>query len=473
MLDCKFGFLRALCVLRGETRFLSMDLTCFKAYDIRGRVPDELNEDLAYRIGRAYAEFLKPGRVVVGRDVRLTSESLCRAMADGLADGGADVFDIGLCGTEEVYFATFSEKMDGGIMVTASHNPMDYNGMKLVREGARPISGDSGLNEIKELTTRNGFASAPKKGTVTKLDVRDSYIEHLLSYISTGTLRPLKVVVNAGNGCAGPVLDKLEAHLPFEFIKVHNQPDGTFPNGIPNPLLPGNRAATIQAICEHEADVGIAWDGDFDRCFLFDEKGGFIEGYYIVGLLASAMLENHPGAKIIHDPRLTWNTIEMVQQAGGVPVQSKTGHAFIKERMRLEDAVYGGEMSAHHYFRDFAYCDSGMIPWLMVLELMAETGKPLSALVGEQMRLFPASGEINRRLESPLRAIRKVEDTYKADALTVDYTDGLSMEFGNWRFNLRCSNTEPVLRMNVEARGDEVLMKEKTSELLQIVDGFS
>jgi phosphomannomutase/phosphomannomutase/phosphoglucomutase len=449
-----------------------MNLECFKAYDIRGRIPDELNEDIAYRIGRAYAEFLKPERVVVGRDVRLTSESLCRSLSDGLTDGGADVFDIGLCGTEEIYFATFSEKMDGGIMVTASHNPMDYNGMKLVRGGSRPISGDSGLDEIERLAARNDFAPSPGKGRVTALDIKEKYIEHLLGYVDPKGLRPLKVVVNAGNGCAGPVIDLLEAHLPFEFVKVHHLPDGTFPNGIPNPLLPENRDATSQAIREHRADAGIAWDGDFDRCFLFDEKGGFIEGYYIVGLLASAILGHNPAAKIIHDPRLTWNTIDLVREAGGTPIQSKTGHAFIKERMRKEDAVYGGEMSAHHYFRDFAYCDSGMIPWLLVLEILCKSGKKLSELVDDRIKLFPASGEINRRLRDPSSAIRKIEETFKPEALDIDFTDGLSMEFADWRFNLRCSNTEPVLRLNVEARGDAALMHKKTAEILHIIDEF-
>jgi phosphomannomutase/phosphomannomutase/phosphoglucomutase len=450
-----------------------MDLDCFKAYDIRGRIPDELNEDIAYRIGRAYAEFLKPKKIVVGRDVRLTSESLCRALSAGLTDGGSDVFDIGLCGTEEIYFATFSEKMDGGIMVTASHNPMDYNGMKLVREGSKPISGDSGLDVIKELTARNDFAPFHRKGKVTGLDIKDKYIRHLLGYSDLRNLSPLKVVVNAGNGCAGPVIDLLEAHLPFEFIKIHHRPDGSFPNGIPNPLLPENRDATIKAIRENGADAGIAWDGDFDRCFLFDEEGDFIEGYYIVGLLASAALRRNPGAKIIHDPRLTWNTIDLVLKEGGTPIQSKTGHAFIKERMRQEDAVYGGEMSAHHYFRDFAYCDSGMIPWLLVLEILSKSGKNLSELVKERIMRFPASGEINRRLRDPSSAIRKIEETFKPDALAVDFTDGLSMEFPDWRFNLRCSNTEPVLRLNVEARGDEMLMKEKTGDLLEMIDGFS
>jgi phosphomannomutase/phosphomannomutase/phosphoglucomutase len=447
-----------------------MDFDCFKAYDIRGRLPDEINENIAYRIGRAYAQFLKPGKVAVGRDVRLTSDALCRALSRGLTDSGADVLDIGLCGTEEIYFATFHHRVDGGIMVTASHNPMDYNGMKLVREGSRPISGDSGLKDIRDLAAREDFTAPTKKGVITRLEDKAPYIEHLLGYVDTARLRPLKVVVNAGNGCAGPVIDLLERRLPFTFIKVHHEPDGAFPNGIPNPLLPENRDATARAVVEHRADMGIAWDGDFDRCFLFDEQGRFIEGYYIVGLLAEAMLSHHPGSRIIHDPRLTWNTIEMVREAGGIPVMSKTGHAFIKERMRLEDAVYGGEMSAHHYFRDFAYCDSGMIPWLLVAELVGATGRSLSSLVGERIGLYPASGEINRRLADPAATLAHIQDHFRAGCRSIDFTDGLSMEFDGWRFNLRCSNTEPVVRLNVESRGDQALMEEKTREILALMD---
>ena len=447
-----------------------MNLTCFKAYDIRGQLGSELNDEIAYRIGRAYAEFLKPSKVVVGRDVRLSSESLCSALARGLCEGGADVFDIGLCGTEEVYHATFSQEMDGGIMVTASHNPLDYNGMKLVREGSRPISGDTGLGEIRRLAEVGEFAPVERLGILESLTMKPAYIRHLLGYVDVAELNPLRVVVNAGNGCAGPALDLLAAQLPFEFIRVHHQPDGLFPNGIPNPLLPENRAATRDAVLAHGADVGIAWDGDFDRCFFFDGEGNFIEGYYIVGLLATAQLAANPAAKIIHDPRLSWNTIEMVNAMGGTPIMSKTGHAFIKERMRREDAVYGGEMSAHHYFRDFAYCDSGMIPWLLVLELMSRTGQSLASLVGDRMRKFPASGEINRVLADPQAAIARVETYYAASAPRVDRIDGLSMEFTDWRFNLRSSNTEPVLRLNVESRGDQALMEEQTAEILALID---
>ena len=448
----------------------SRDLSCFKAYDIRGKVPDTLNEDIAYQIGRAYAEFLKPSRIVVGRDIRITSTSLADALSRGLMDGGSDVFDIGVCGTEQVYFATFYERMNGGIMVTASHNPADYNGMKLVREEAKPISEDTGLNDIREIVRASVFKTVTKTGIRVPLGIEASYICHLLGCIDVSTLRPLKVVVNSGNGCAGRIIDLLEKQLPISFIKIFHEPDGRFPNGIPNPLLPENRAVTSAAVLGNRADIGIAWDGDFDRCFLFDEHGAFVEGYYVVGLLASVMLARHRGGRIIHDPRLTWNTIDMVRNAGGVPVMSKTGHAFIKERMRAEDAVYGGEMSAHHYFRDFAYCDSGMIPWLLVLDIMSKTGLPLSKLVAERTALFPVSGEINLALGNPDETVERIRQHYLPLHSAIDYTDGLSMEFPQWRFNIRGSNTEPVVRLNVEARADETLMKEKTEELLYLID---
>ena len=441
-------------------------LKCFKAYDIRGRLPDELNADIAYRIARGYAEFLKPKRVIVGFDIRLSSQELANAVMQGLMDSGVEVFDIGLCGTESVYFATFFYNMDGGIMITASHNPKDYNGMKLVREQSKPISGDTGLNKIRELAEKNQFSEL-NKGSIQALNINADYIKHLLSYINTANLKPLKIVVNAGNGGAGLIIDLLESHLKsVEFIKLHHEPNGEFPNGIANPLLPENRQDTINAILEHKSDLGIAWDGDFDRCFLFDETGRFIEGYYIVGLLAEAFLKQHPNEKIIHDPRLTWNTIDIIQNNLGTAIQSKTGHAFIKERMREENAIYGGEMSAHHYFRDFAYCDSGMIPWLLVIELISLSGKTLGQLLNERMALFPASGEINRTVENAQALLKQIEQDYQNSALTIDYTDGLSMEFENWRFNLRCSNTEPLLRLNVEARNNEKLMQEKTQELL-------
>ena len=443
----------------------------FKAYDLRGRIPDELNEDVTYRIGRAYAEFLRPKKVVVGRDIRLSSEELCKALEQGLLDSGVDVYDIGLCGTEVVYYATFAREMDGGVMVTASHNPPDYNGMKFVREGSRPISGDSGLAEIRALAEAGRFTPPARVGERYAVDIMPDYIEHLLSYVDRAKLKPLKVVVHAGNGGAGLIVDRLEPYLPFEFIKVDHAPDGTFPNGVPNPMLIENHRAPVEALRRHGADLAISWDGDYDRCFLFDEQGGFIEGYYIVGLLASVFLAREAGGRVVHDPRLTWNTLDIVQSAGGRAVQSKSGHAFMKQVMRDVDATYGGEMSAHHYFREFAYCDSGMIPWLVVTQVMSETGKTLSQLVGERMRLFPASGEINRRVPDVQGTIAAVLAQYQPTALSVDRTDGVSVEFDRWRFNLRGSNTEPLIRLNVESRGDEILMREKTAELLALIGG--
>jgi len=447
---------------------MSAEISCFKAYDVRGRVPDQLNEDVAYRIGRAFAMFLDAKKVIVGHDIRLSSPSLTDALIDGITDAGADVLHIGECGTEEVYFAAFNNDVDGGVCVTASHNPIDYNGMKFVKEGARPISGDTGLLDIKLLAETGDFPSVIAKGSISELNSRPDYIKHMLTYVEVGALKPLKIVANPGNGGAGLVMDELAPLLPFEFVNVHYAPDGTFPNGIPNPLEVDNSAATIDAVKSHHADFGIAWDGDFDRCFFFDENGRFIEGYYVVGMLAEAFLLKAPG-KIVHDPRLTWNTQDLVESAGGEAIQSKTGHAFIKERMRLEDAVYGGEMSAHHYFRDFAYCDSGMIPWLLVAEMVCRSGKSLSQLVDDRMKAYPCSGEINTQVADPEALLKDIESRYSAMAGDVDHTDGLSMSFENWRFNVRMSNTEPVVRLNVESRGDDVLMREKTDELLAMV----
>lgn len=453
-------------------------ITCFKAYDIRGKLGEQLNTDVAYRVGRAFAQHTQAKRVVVGGDIRLTSEELKNSLAQGLMDGGTDVIDLGLAGTEHIYFATSHLNCDGGIVVTASHNPIDYNGMKLVRENSKPISGDTGLFDIQALAEKNDFAAVAQKGTLSTLDISKPYTEHLLTYIDNKNITPLKLVVNAGNGTAGPALDSIESafnalNVPVEFIKVHHQPDGNFPNGIPNPLLVENRDATRDAVIKHKADMGIAWDGDFDRCFLFDENGDFIEGYYIVGLLADNFLSKVEGdkssAKIIHDPRLTWNTIDIAKQAGGQAIQSKTGHAFIKERMRSEDAVYGGEMSAHHYFRDFFYCDSGMIPWLLIAELVCLRKQTLSSLVKERIAAYPSSGEINNKIDDPKAAISRVLAFYQESAQVIDKTDGISMEFGDWRFNLRSSNTEPVVRLNVESKADEALMQEKTKQVLALL----
>jgi phosphomannomutase len=451
---------------------VSLPTSSFKAYDIRGRVPDELNTDVAHAIGRAYAQYLNPGRVVVGHDIRLSSPEMAAALIDGLRTAGVDVAEIGVSGTEEIYFATDHFGFDGGIAVTASHNPKDYNGMKLVREASKPISGDTGLNDIRDMVGENSFsAAAATQGSLSKLDHRPAYIEALLSYVDIDALKPLKIVANPGNGGAGIVMQDLAARLPIEMTEVHFEPNGEFPNGVPNPLLEANRAPTIDAIHAVGADLGVAWDGDFDRCFLFDENGRFIEGYYIVGLLAQAFLDRNPGSVIVHDPRLTWNTVDIVQKGSGRAIMSKTGHAFIKERMRKEDAIYGGEMSAHHYFRDFSYCDSGMVPWLLVIDLMSRQDKKLSELVDERIEKFPCSGEINRRITDAPTLLKELEAEYGPGALNMDRTDGLSMEFADWRFNIRSSNTEPVVRLNVETRADGELMEQKRDELLARMGG--
>jgi phosphomannomutase / phosphoglucomutase len=430
-------------------------LSCFKAYDIRGRVPVDLDTELSRRIGRAFAEVVDPGIVVVGHDARLESPELADALIAGLTQGGADVIDIGLCATEEVYFQTAhreAQGVGGGIMVTASHNPKGYNGMKLVRKGARPISGDTGLKEIAARVMEP--ESPPRRiGKSTRDADKSAYITHLLSFVEGVELKPLRILADAGNGVAGPIVEQLAKHLPFSIELVRGNPDGTFPDGVPNPLLPEMRAATSQAVLRHEADFGVAWDGDADRCFLYDNAGNFIEGYYLVGLLAEAMLLRHPGARIIHDPRLEWATIAQVEANGGVAVRCKTGHAFIKERMRAEDAVYGGEMSGHHYFKDFAYCDTGMIPWLLIAMLVSRSGKSLAELVAEKMAAFPCSGEINFETDAAA-ATARILAHYLPMNPQRDDTDGVGLDFGDWRFNLRQSNTEPLLRLNIETRGD-------------------
>jgi phosphomannomutase len=455
---------------------MTTSLRCFTAYDVRGRIPEDFDAQIALRIALAFARHCRVNKMVIGRDMRLTSPELAKTIIAGLLDQGIDVVDIGLCGTEEVYHAVFSGEaagIEGGIMITASHNPAEYNGMKIVERGARPVSCDSGLEEIARMAADEGWlrelrAQTPARpGVCTQVADKQAYVDHLLATVDCTVMRPLKLVVNAGNGCAGPIVDLLAPHLPFTFIRMQHEPDGRFPNGVPNPLLPEKREATAQAVREHGADLGIAWDGDFDRCFLYDENGRFIEGYYIVGLLATALLQQQPGATILHDPRLIWNTREMVLAAGGTPAMTRTGHAFIKANMRALDAVYGGEMSAHHYFRDFGYCDSGMLPWLLACRLMSLSGQPLSRLCDERMAAYPVSGEINSKVADPDAVIARIERRYADGAR--DFTDGVSIEYPDYRFNLRKSNTEPVLRLNVETRGNEHLLRDKTEELLQLI----
>lgn len=446
-------------------------LSCFKAYDIRGQVPAQLDVDIAYGIGRSLVAELRGRSFVVGRDMRLESPMLADALIRGITEAGADVIDIGLSGTEEVYFATSHLHTAGGVMVTASHNPKGYNGMKLVREQSRPISGETGLNAIRDRIERNDLGPiSPQPGKIETDVDKGAYIQHLLQYVKTADLKPLKILADPGNGAACPVIQALQPHLPFEWVLINSEPDGNFPNGVPNPLLPENRELTRQALLANGCDLALAWDGDFDRCFFFDANGRFIEGYYLVGLLAEMLLKQHPGSKIIHDPRLTWNTVDQVRQAGGIAVQSKTGHAFIKERMHAEDAVYGGEMSAHHYFRDFFYCDSGMIPWLLVTALMSETGKTLAELVDERMAAYPCSGEINYKVENVSATLQLVREHFQSQALRLDETDGISLEFDSWRFNLRGSNTEPLLRLNVETRGDEAALACHVAEIQKLIE---
>jgi len=449
---------------------MSKTINCFKAYDARGKVPDDLNTDIAYRVGRAYAEFIKPKQVAVGRDVRLSSDEIFAALTSGLTDSGVDVLDLGLCGTEQVYFAAFHLELGGGIMITASHNPIDYNGLKFVRECAKPLSADSGLEDIRRIAEEESFSPAERKGEIIATDLSSEYVDHLLSYIGNlDGLKPLKIISNPGNGMAGPIIDLLEKRLPFEFVKLQHEPDGTFPNGIPNPLLPERRGATIDAITQHGADLGVAWDGDFDRCFLFDHNGRFIEGYYIVGLLGVQILQQNPGERIVHDPRLTWNTIELIEASNGEAIQSKSGHAFIKETMRAVNGIYGGEMSAHHYFREFGYCDSGMIPWLLLAEMISTQNRSFAEMVDERIERFPVSGEINSTVADAADALMRVEAHYADLPHQIDRTDGLGMDFGDWRFNLRASNTEPLLRMNVETRGDQALMEQRRDEILDLI----
>ncbi len=449
-------------------------LSCFKAYDIRGKVPEELDEELAYKIGLAYSDIINPGTVIVGYDVRLESLSLTKALIRGLTNSGSNVINIGLCGTEEVYFHTFSNEnngIGGGIMVTASHNPKGYNGMKMVSRGSKPISLSDGLKEIRDyiLNSTNLSFSRPQGSELINED-KTLYIAHLIEYVDIKKLKPLKIVVNPGNGPAGIIIKLLEKFLPFEFVYINEQPDGNFPNGVPNPMISENRKVTSDAVMYNKADFGIAWDGDFDRCFLFDENGDFIEGYYIVGLLAENFLKKYPSQKIIHDPRLIWNTIDIVEEYGGVPLQCKSGHSFIKEKMRQENAIYGGEMSAHHYFRQFAYCDSGMLPWLVISELISRHGDKLSALVGNRIRKFPCSGEINYKVKNTAETIKRVEDYFAAKKPHIDRTDGISLEFTDWRLNLRESNTEPLIRLNLEIKGQAESILERIAEVEAVIN---
>ncbi len=440
----------------------------FKAYDIRGKVPGDLNVDLAYKVGKAIVKYLNAKKVLIGMDVRKSSPELSEALSKGITENGADVYDLGLCGTEMIYFGTPHLNADAGVMITASHNPPEYNGLKFVKKGSVPMGYDSGLIEIEQMVLKGDYEIEDVfNGKVEKIDIMNDFIDNLKQFYDAKKINPFKVVVNAGNGCIGPALDALEPYLPIKMIKVFHEPDSNFPNGVPNPLLPENRQPTIDVLLENKADLGVAWDGDYDRCFFFDEKGNFIEGYYIVGLLAKSILKKNPGEKIVHDPRLTWNTIKEVEAAGGEVVQSVSGHAFIKQKMREVNAIYGGEMSAHHYFRDNYYSDSGIIPFLLILQLMSEENKTLGELVEEMVNAFPCSGEINTKLDNPAAKLEEIKQKYSDGKM--ETLDGVSVEYDDWRFNVRLSNTEPLIRLNVESKRNKKLMEEKTQELLNLI----
>jgi phosphomannomutase len=456
--------------------FTMIPLRCFSAYDIRGKLGLDLTEDIVRRIGRAFAQTVGARLVVLGRDGRASSPMLMAAVAEGVMAAGADVIDLGLCGTEEMYFATSHFGADGGIEVTASHNPLEYNGMKMVKAGSVPMDPASDMGKVKALAESGAFAAVSRGRMRLPEDARRAYVLRVLSFVETGRLRPLTILVNAGNGAAGPTFDAIADELAargaqLRFVRLHHAVDPAFPNGIPNPLLPENQPVTGRAVVAAGADFGVAWDGDFDRCFLFDHRGRFVPGEYIVGLLAEAFLVRDPGATIVHDPRVVWNTRDVVKKAGGQAVQSRTGHNFVKQAMRDHGAVYGGEMSAHHYFRDFMSCDSGMIPWLLVADLISRRGQTLADLLSARISAFPSSGEINFSVADPAAAIARVRAALEPEALERDETDGISLSFTNWRMNLRGSNTEPLLRLNVETRGDTALLHSATQRIEALVRG--
>jgi len=453
------------------------EVTCFKAYDIRGEIGVNIDEAVVYRIGRAVAQHFRAKSVVIGFDARATSPAFAAAASQGARDAGADVMTIGMAGTEEMYWAVTEFGACAGIEVTASHNPINYNGIKIVKSQSRPLDDAGDFQVIKALAGSQEWSTAEAGKEIDRsAEARKAYVDCVLNFIDVEALRPLKVVVNSGNGAAGPTFDAvalrlLELGAPLEFIRVHHTPDATFPNGIPNPLLPKNHPATADVVKAENADFGVAFDGDFDRCFFFDETGQFVPGEYVVGLLASIFLEKEVGAKIVHDPRVIWNTQDIVAQKAGIAVQSKTGHAFIKQVMRSHEAVYGGEMSAHHYFRDFAYCDSGMIPWLLIAELVYRSGHSLGDCVKDRFAAFPSSGEINFKVADGGKAIENVLSAYRADALSIDGADGVSVAFEDWRFNLRQSNTEPLVRLNVEGTGNADAIASHVSAIVELLGG--
>ena len=450
-------------------------VSCFKKYDIRGKWGEDINEDLAFKIGYSVAKRFNARKVVLGHDARESSPILSRAMSEGICAFGSDVSSIGLSGTEEMYAAVSSLEADAGVEVTASHNPIEFNGFKIVKSGSQPLT-EKEFFDIKSMVIEFDYEKVEAAGTVFNDQeiARSLYIEKLLSFVNIKNLKPLKIVVNSGNGAAGPTIDKLIAVLeqkgvPVNIAKVHHHPDPKFPNGIPNPMLKENHKATKDAVLSEKADLGVAFDGDFDRCFIFDKFGDFVSNEYLIGFLAKGFLRKVKGAHIVHDPRVIWNILDVVENSCGKSFLSQTGHVLFKKEMRRCGAIYGGELSAHHYFRDFYYCDSGMIPWLMIWELLSTCGMRLDELISKRKKKFISSGEINFTVTDQEHCLSFINKSFARNALYVDKTDGVSISFDTWRFNLRKSNTEPLVRLNVEVQGDMRLLKEKTQKLKDLI----
>jgi phosphomannomutase len=444
-----------------------IDPRIFKAYDIRGLHPEELDEEGAYAIGRAYAEEFEPRSMAVGRDMRVSSPAMAESLIRGAADGGADVLDIGLVGTEMLYHAVGSLGLEGGICVTASHNPKEYTGMKIVRRGSLPVGGDSGLMEVRDRALR-GFSEVERRGEVRQEDIWPSFVDKVLSFVDVEAIRPLRVVIDAANGMGGAMLPPVLERLPVDAVRCYFEPDGTFPNHEPNPLLPENREFIVSKTREEGADLGVAYDGDADRCFFVDDTGEFVPGDFVTALLAQSVLEKNPGGKVIYDVRASWSVPRTIEEAGGVPLINRVGHAFIKHRMRKEDAVFGGEVSAHYYFRDFSQADSGVVPFLLMLELISKRGRKLSEILEPYRQQYFLTGEINTPVADVAVKLQELKERYTAEGGRISHLDGVSVEFDDWHFNVRPSNTEPLLRLNLEALSQE-LMERKRDEVVALI----
>jgi phosphomannomutase len=446
-----------------------LDPKVFKAYDVRGVYPDELDEAGAYAIGRAYVEQFEPRRIAVGRDMRLSSPQMAAAVIRGAADAGAEVLDLGLVGTEMVYFAVGELELDGGIEVTASHNPKEYTGMKIVRRGALPVGGESGLLDVRDRALKIGEGtSTAAEGRVTPYDVWPAYVDRVMSFIDVSSVRPLKVVIDAANGMAGAMLPPVLERLPIEAVRCYFEPDGSFPNHEPNPLLPENREFIVRKTLEEGADLGVAFDGDADRCFFVDDTGEFVPGDFATALLAESVLAKEPGAKIIYDVRASWAVPETIERAGGIPLMNRVGHAYIKHRMRKDDAAFGGEVSGHYYFRDFSQADTGVVPFLLMLELVSKSGRKLSEILKPYHDEYFITGEINTPVADVALKLQELKERYAAEG-TVSHLDGVSVDADDWHFNVRPSNTEPLLRLNLEARGSREKMEAKRDEVLSLI----